>query len=84
MPDTFFWAEAVNTAVSILNRSPTKAVLNRTPFEAWFGEKPVISHMKVFGCVCYAHVPAEKRSKWDDKSELLVMLMARKDIGYII
>lgn len=27
MPDTF-WAEAVNTAVSILNRSPTKAEPN--------------------------------------------------------
>lgn len=62
MPDTF-WAEAVNTAVSILNKSPTKAVLNRTPFEAWFGEKPVISHMKVFGSFCYAHVRAEKKIK---------------------
>jgi hypothetical protein len=29
------WAEAVNTAVYILNRSPTKAVRNKTPFEAW-------------------------------------------------
>lgn len=60
MPETFW---AVNTTVSILNRSPTKAVLNRTPFEAWFGEKPVISHMKVLGSFCYAHVRAEKKIK---------------------
>ncbi|XP_022849751.1 uncharacterized protein LOC111371808 [Olea europaea var. sylvestris] len=29
-----YWAEAVNTAVYILNRSPTKAVRNKTPYEA--------------------------------------------------
>ena len=33
MPKSF-WAEAVNTAVYILNSSPTKAVLNRSSFEA--------------------------------------------------
>ncbi|CAL9020712.1 unnamed protein product, partial [Prunus brigantina] len=35
-----FWAEAVFTAVYILNRSPTKVVKNKTPFEAWSGFKP--------------------------------------------
>nr|GFC29516.1 retrovirus-related Pol polyprotein from transposon TNT 1-94 [Tanacetum cinerariifolium] len=33
MPDSF-WAEAVAVAVQILNISPTKAVWNRTPYEA--------------------------------------------------
>ncbi|KAG6521833.1 hypothetical protein ZIOFF_018966 [Zingiber officinale] len=35
-----FWAEAVNAAVYILNRSPTKAVPNKTPYEAWLQRKP--------------------------------------------
>nr|GEV32544.1 retrovirus-related Pol polyprotein from transposon TNT 1-94 [Tanacetum cinerariifolium] len=35
-----FWAEAVATAVYILNISPTKAVYNMTPYEAWRGTKP--------------------------------------------
>nr|GEZ53462.1 retrovirus-related Pol polyprotein from transposon TNT 1-94 [Tanacetum cinerariifolium] len=39
MPDTF-WAEGVATAVHILNLSPTKAVWNETPYEAWSGNKP--------------------------------------------
>ncbi|GKD84513.1 retrovirus-related pol polyprotein from transposon TNT 1-94, partial [Tanacetum coccineum] len=39
LPDNL-WAEAVATAVYLLNLSPTKAVLNRTPFEAWRGVKP--------------------------------------------
>ncbi|GKB83564.1 retrovirus-related pol polyprotein from transposon TNT 1-94 [Tanacetum coccineum] len=38
-----FWAEAVATIVYILNISPTKAVYNRTPYEAWRGSKPEIN-----------------------------------------
>ncbi|CAL9001551.1 unnamed protein product [Prunus brigantina] len=30
-----FWAEAVNTSVYVLNRCPTKALLKKTPFEAY-------------------------------------------------
>ena len=41
-----FWAEAVNSAVYLLNRSPTKAVLNMTPYDAWFERKPDINHLK--------------------------------------
>ncbi|KAI5334689.1 hypothetical protein L3X38_024822 [Prunus dulcis] len=36
----FLWAEAVHTAVYILNRGPTKALNNITPFEAYSGRKP--------------------------------------------
>ncbi|GJT25797.1 retrovirus-related pol polyprotein from transposon TNT 1-94 [Tanacetum coccineum] len=35
-----FWAEAVYTAIYLLNRSPTKALDNKTPLEAWNGRKP--------------------------------------------
>ncbi|GKA91411.1 retrovirus-related pol polyprotein from transposon RE1 [Tanacetum coccineum] len=36
-----FWVEAVYTAVYLLNRSPTKALDNKTPLEAWNGRKPL-------------------------------------------
>nr|GEW34838.1 retrovirus-related Pol polyprotein from transposon TNT 1-94 [Tanacetum cinerariifolium] len=38
-----FWAEAVTVAVHIRNVSPTKAVWNKTPYEAWNGNKPSAS-----------------------------------------
>ncbi|KAL0387812.1 UNVERIFIED_CONTAM: Retrovirus-related Pol polyprotein from transposon TNT 1-94 [Sesamum radiatum] len=44
-----FWAEAVYTAVYLLNRCPTKAVQNMTPIEAWSGKKPSAKHLRVFG-----------------------------------
>ena len=35
----------------------------------WNGEKVNLSHLKVFGCVAYAHVPNQLRKKFDPKSE---------------
>jgi hypothetical protein len=48
-----FWGEAVVTAVYILNHSPTKSLNGRTPYEAWHGRKPAVSHLRVFGCLAF-------------------------------
>jgi hypothetical protein len=57
----------VVTAVYILNHSPTKALNRLTPYEAWHGRKPVVSHLRVFGCLAFTkeigHI-----SKLDDRS----------------
>ena len=63
------WAETVHIIVHILNMCPTKALKDKTPVEAWSGIKPSVSHFKIFGCNCYAHGPAEKRTKFDEKSQ---------------
>ncbi|CAL9017922.1 unnamed protein product, partial [Prunus brigantina] len=63
-----FWAEAVSTAVYLQNRCFTTSVSSKTPFEAFTGRKPGIKHLKVFGCICYTHVPSSLRKKFDDKS----------------
>jgi hypothetical protein len=71
-----FWGEAVVTAVYIINRSPTKALNGRTPYEAWHGRKPAVSHLRVFGCLAFGkelgHI-----GKLDDRSTLGVF------IGYV-
>lgn len=43
------WAEAINTAVYILNRTGTSSVEGLSPFELWFGRQPDLNHLKVFG-----------------------------------
>jgi len=63
-----FWAEAVFTAIYLLNRSPTQAVKGKTLEEVWSGRKPKISHLKVFGSVAYVWILAAKRSKLDPKA----------------
>eukprot|EP00253_Pinus_taeda_P006975 PITA_06975 len=69
-----YWAEAVTCAVYILNRCPTKAVMNRIPEEAWSGQKQIVTHMRVFSCVAYAHVPDQLRRKLDSKGEKCVFV----------
>ena len=68
-----FWAEAVATSVYLRNISPTKAVMNQTPYEAWHNVKPLVSHLKVFGCIAYALVKSS-RHKLENKSEKCVFL----------
>ncbi|CAL9020016.1 unnamed protein product [Prunus brigantina] len=46
----------------------TTSVSSKTPFEAFTRRKPGIKHLKVFGCICYTHVPSSLRQKFDDKS----------------
>ena len=59
----------MNTAVYIQNRCYTTSVLEKTPFEAFTGRKPGVKHLKVFGCLCYTHIPSSLRHKWDNKAE---------------
>lgn len=74
-----YWAEAVLTAVYLKNRSPTKAVWNKVPEEAWSGKKVDLSHLRVFGCAAYNHV--KKRRKLDSKSKRYVFV-GYSDLGY--
>eukprot|EP00253_Pinus_taeda_P028054 PITA_28054 len=67
-------AEAVNCAVYILNRCPTKAVMNKVSEEAWSGRKQGVTHMRVFGCVAYAHIRDQLRRKLDNKWEKCIFI----------
>ncbi len=73
LPKTF-WAEALSTACYIRNRSPTKAVPGKTPYEALYGERPAVGHLRVFGCTAFSHVSKDERQKLDDKSRKCVFL----------
>ena len=78
LPDSY-WAEAVATAAYLRNRTPTTSFEEKkTPYERWYGKKPNLSHLKVFGCIAYAHIPDSKRSKLDKKAEKL------RFVGYSI
>ena len=47
------WAEALNNAVYLTNRSLTKALNGKTPYEALYGHPPELGHIRVFGCDAY-------------------------------
>jgi hypothetical protein len=65
----FLWAEAVNMAVYVINRTGPTRVDGKTPYELWFDKKPKIDNLKVFGTECFVHIPKQKRSKLDKKAQ---------------
>ena len=61
-----FWGYALKTTSFTLNRAPSKSV-EMTPYELWFGKKPKLSFLKVWGCDAY--VNKFQTDKLEPKSE---------------
>jgi hypothetical protein len=61
------WAEAVSYAMYIRARSPTRALHNKTPMEAWTGIKPDVSNLHEFGSNVWV-LDEGDRSKLDPKA----------------
>ena len=57
-----------------MNRCPTKSVLNKVPEKAWSGKSCDVSHLRIFGCVAYSHVPGKIRRKLDNRSEKCIFI----------
>lgn len=69
-----FWAEAVCAAAHVLNRSPSRCVVDKTPEEIWSGKRPDVSHIRVFGCKAMMMIPKQKRTKLEPKSLECIMV----------
>lgn len=69
-----FWREAVRHATYLINRVVTRSFQGQTPYEVLRSKKPNISHLRVFGCVCYARTETPGRKKLDDRSRSLIHL----------
>ncbi|KAH9687838.1 hypothetical protein KPL70_014918 [Citrus sinensis] len=65
------WAEALDTACFIVNKSPSSGINFRTPYELWSGKPADYSHLRIFGCPAYAHV---KQGKLEPKAFKCVFL----------
>ncbi|KAG6438777.1 hypothetical protein O3G_MSEX000215 [Manduca sexta] len=64
------WAEALNTAVYVINRTGPSRVKDRTPFELWWDKTYDVNNLQVFGSRVSVHVPDQKRLKFDSKAEI--------------
>ena len=75
-----FWGYALGTAAFTLNRAPSKSV-ETTPYELWFGKKPKLSFLKVWGCDAY--VKKLQPDKLEPKLEKCVFIGYPKEtVGY--
>ena len=59
-----FWTFAIQHAAYLFNRLPTTTAEGyMSPYQARYGKVPGVGHLHIWGCVCYAHIPEELRSK---------------------
>jgi hypothetical protein len=47
---------------------------DKTPHKVWYGNKPSLQHLRVFGCDASVHGPKENRSKLDKKDEKCIFI----------
>src|SRR6266702_24613 len=70
-----WWEFAVNHAAHCYNRTPMSHLKWQTPYYLLNNEIPDISHLRVFGCSAYVHIPeARQVNKLSPKSELMIYL----------
>ncbi|GJT42791.1 zinc finger, CCHC-type containing protein [Tanacetum coccineum] len=67
-------AEAVKHAIYILNRVPTRALVDKTPYEALYNRKPNLENLRIFGCTTYAKITIPHLKKLDDRSIPMIYL----------
>jgi len=49
-----YWGHCVLGAVYMINRLPSTALHNKSPFEVFHGVKGSLTHLRTMGCLCYA------------------------------
>jgi hypothetical protein len=52
----------------------TKVLGDKTPYEIWYGFKPNVDHLKVFGSPCYVLQPKVKRRKLNQKADMGILI----------
>ena len=57
------WEETTSKTVYVQNYTLHRVLENKTPEEVFSGKKPEVSHLRIFGCPVYIHIPKEKRIK---------------------
>jgi hypothetical protein len=70
----FLWAEACYTVVYLQNKSPHRALGDKTPEEDFSGNKLEVGNFRIFGCLTYSHVPSEKRKNLEPMAEKGILL----------
>jgi hypothetical protein len=75
-----FWAEAINMACYLINRSPRASLEGKVAEEVWTGKPIDLDNLRIFGCPAFVHISSEDRSKLDPKSKKCVFVGYSKGV----
>jgi hypothetical protein len=75
----------LNTAVHLINRSPSHALDGDISESIWKGKDVSYDHLRVFGCRAFVHIPNDERSKLDSKiNECIFLGYENGEFGYML
>ena len=66
--------ESINCSTYIQNIYLHKSLKRKTPYDAWFGHKPNISHLRIFGSRAWTQIPSEKRKALQPQRKECIMV----------
>lgn len=71
---SWFWGGGMVTAVFVLHRFYTRVIDGNTPYESWYGKKPAVHYLCVFGWIAYIKNTRPGLKKLDDHSTEMIFV----------
>ncbi|XP_071740258.1 uncharacterized protein [Rutidosis leptorrhynchoides] len=67
------WSDYILIACYLINMTPSSVLSGKTPYECVFKKDPSLSHLRCFGCLCYATV-LNPENKFSSRSFKCVLI----------
>ncbi|KAL2249476.1 UNVERIFIED_CONTAM: Retrovirus-related Pol polyprotein from transposon TNT 1-94 [Sesamum indicum] len=69
-----FWGDAILTATFLINRTPSRLLEWKTPFELLYGHPPQFDHLRTFGSLCFATNINPHKSKFHPRALKCILI----------